>query len=283
MKMIATWFRARRGLAVGTIVGALTVGKATPYLVHAIPGAGITPVTLVASSGALLARSARVVRLPRRAVPVPAAAVLVGARRAHRARAALAARDRRIFGPHVGALRCLDLAPHVHRRERRRARPGRRRGGAAASRRRVAFAALAVGGLGCVWGGLVADRRGRAWLVTLAMAVSGACALLIGLTFGALALAARAGRARLGLLRHRRQRAVLRARHRERAARTRSAPRSRCRRHSASCSPPSPSSSCRALADALGWRWAFPVLALGPIAGIWAIRRLVALAPRADC
>ena len=30
MKMIATWFRARRGLAVGTIVGALTVGKALP-------------------------------------------------------------------------------------------------------------------------------------------------------------------------------------------------------------------------------------------------------------
>jgi MFS family permease len=41
MKMIATWFRARRGLAVGTSDGALTVGKATPYLVHAIPGAGV--------------------------------------------------------------------------------------------------------------------------------------------------------------------------------------------------------------------------------------------------
>jgi MFS family permease len=38
--------------------------------------------------------------------------------------------------------------------------------------------------IGCVWGGLVADRRGRAWLVTLAMALSGACALGIGLAFG---------------------------------------------------------------------------------------------------
>ena len=55
MKMIATWFRARRGLAVGTIVGALTVGKAMPYLVHAIPGAGITPVVASASVGACLA------------------------------------------------------------------------------------------------------------------------------------------------------------------------------------------------------------------------------------
>src|SRR5205823_6000656 len=48
----------------------------------------------------------------------------------------------------------------------------------------VAFAAIAIGGLGCVWGGLVADRRGREWLVTWAMAASGACALLIGFTFG---------------------------------------------------------------------------------------------------
>jgi len=28
------------------------------------------------------------------------------------------------------------------------------------------------------------------------------------------------------------------------------------------------------LAETGGWRWAFPVLALGPAAGIWAIRRL---------
>ena len=28
------------------------------------------------------------------------------------------------------------------------------------------------------------------------------------------------------------------------------------------------------LVAAFGWPWAFPVLALGPAAGIWAIRRL---------
>jgi MFS family permease len=48
----------------------------------------------------------------------------------------------------------------------------------------VAFGAIAIGGIGCVWGGRVADRRGREWLVTLAMAASGSCALLIGFTFG---------------------------------------------------------------------------------------------------
>src|SRR5687768_5801803 len=39
MKMVATWFRTRRGLAIGTVVGALTIGKATPYLVLATVGA----------------------------------------------------------------------------------------------------------------------------------------------------------------------------------------------------------------------------------------------------
>jgi hypothetical protein len=34
----------------------------------------------------------------------------------------------------------------------------------------VTFAAIAIGGIGCVWGGRVADRRGREWLVTWAMA-----------------------------------------------------------------------------------------------------------------
>ncbi len=35
MNMIATWFKTSRGFAIGTIVGALTIGKATPYLVRA--------------------------------------------------------------------------------------------------------------------------------------------------------------------------------------------------------------------------------------------------------
>src|SRR3954466_14714570 len=36
MKIIATWFRERRGLALGVLVGALTLGKASPYLINAI-------------------------------------------------------------------------------------------------------------------------------------------------------------------------------------------------------------------------------------------------------
>src|SRR5215470_10625255 len=34
MKIMATWFRQRRGLALGVLVGALTVGKATPHALY---------------------------------------------------------------------------------------------------------------------------------------------------------------------------------------------------------------------------------------------------------
>ncbi|HKP76798.1 MAG TPA: MFS transporter, partial [Longimicrobiaceae bacterium] len=55
MKMIATWFHSGRGLAIGTIVGALTLGKATPYLVKALEATGVRPVVLTASAGAVVA------------------------------------------------------------------------------------------------------------------------------------------------------------------------------------------------------------------------------------
>src|SRR6201999_1986987 len=48
----------------------------------------------------------------------------------------------------------------------------------------VAFGTIAIGGFGCVWGGLSADRHGRERLVVLAMALSGACSLLIPFAFG---------------------------------------------------------------------------------------------------
>src|SRR5947209_17155062 len=35
-KILATWFRHGRGLALGVLIGALTLGKATPYLVNGL-------------------------------------------------------------------------------------------------------------------------------------------------------------------------------------------------------------------------------------------------------
>ena len=49
----------------------------------------------------------------------------------------------------------------------------------------TAFGAIAAGGLGCVWGGWAADRIGREKLVNLAMLASGVCSVAIGPFFGA--------------------------------------------------------------------------------------------------
>ncbi|MEO1087411.1 MAG: MFS transporter, partial [Acidobacteriota bacterium] len=53
MKMAATWFRSARGLAIGTVVGALIVGKATPYLILAFDDRFDTVVKL-SSAGAVV-------------------------------------------------------------------------------------------------------------------------------------------------------------------------------------------------------------------------------------
>src|SRR5439155_1162112 len=55
MKMAATWFRTRRGFAIGTVVGALVMGKSLPYLVHSFPGISATSVILVGSFSAFAA------------------------------------------------------------------------------------------------------------------------------------------------------------------------------------------------------------------------------------
>src|SRR5262249_6746077 len=48
------------------------------------------------------------------------------------------------------------------------------------------FVVIALGAIGCLLRGVVCDRWGRTTLPMTAMAASGACALLIGATFGAL-------------------------------------------------------------------------------------------------
>ena len=183
MKMISTWFRQRRGLAVGTIVGALTVGKAGPYLVHAMPGAGVRPVVLSASVGALV--GAVLVLLFYRDGPFP-----FPPRRFSWSLVATVLHERRFrlaTGGYLGHMFELYSAwtwiptfvAMSAAASGMRAGPNRE-----ALAALVAFCAIAIGGLGCVFGGIVADRRGREWLVTVALAASGTCALLIGLTFG---------------------------------------------------------------------------------------------------
>lgn len=179
MKMAATWFRAQRGLAIGTVVGALVVGKSSPYLIHALPNASPAMVVAVASTGAFI--SAVLIAAMYHDGPFAFAARpfsfgLVGS--------VWASREWRLatggylghmfelysFWTWIAAFAAASLAASgTH---------------SSAIVSLVAFLAIAAGGVGSVWGGFAADRRGREWLVTVSMLASGACALLSPAFFG---------------------------------------------------------------------------------------------------
>ncbi len=180
MKMASTWFRARRGVAVGTIVGALTVGKATPYLAQAVPWLSVSMVTMAASASAALAALLvwRGYRDGPYAFPSrPFAWTRVGE--------VVRERPWRLaLGGYLGHMAELYSfwtwipAFLVASDAARAARVGDAANARIAAV--VGFGVIAVGGIGCVWGGVVADRIGRARLVTWSMAISGSCAIAIG-------------------------------------------------------------------------------------------------------
>ena len=267
MKMVATWFEARRGFAIGTVVGALTVGKATPYLVHALPGAGVAAVVLAASSGALLAALLVVVGyrdgpfpFPRRPFSWALAAVV------------LRERDYRlVLGGYGGHM--LELYSYWVWIPAFLSASVAGRGVPESAVSVLAFAVIAVGAVGCVWGGVVADRVGYARLTILAMAVSGSCALLTPLVFGR-SLAALvplvlvwgvtvvADSAQFSTLVTR----VVPAHAVGTALTLQTSIGFLLTTASIQLVPP--------VVAAVGWRWAFPMLAVGPALGIAAIRRL---------
>ena len=94
----------------------------------------------------------------------------------------VAAGNRRVPRPHVRAVRILDVDSGVPRGECCASRGSARPSSGIVSL--IAFGTIAVGGAGCVWGGLTADRLGRERLVTIALAASGTCCLLVGFLFG---------------------------------------------------------------------------------------------------
>ncbi|HKS06528.1 MAG TPA: MFS transporter [Gemmatimonadaceae bacterium] len=180
MKMAATWFRARRGLAVGTVVGALTVGKALPYLLKSFPALTATHIVLSASAAAVIA--AAFVWLEYRdgpyAFPSPRFSWTLVRDVLHGRRYRLA------LGGYLGHM--AELYSYWTWIPAFLAASAMARSGTTSSWvNLLAFATVAIGGAGCVWGGLVADRIGRARLTIVAMAASGACALLVALSFGA--------------------------------------------------------------------------------------------------
>ncbi len=181
MKLASTWAKDDMGLLVGLLVGALTLGSATPHLFNALGGVEWR-FTLAAASLTALAAAALINLVgigPRvQAAPRfdPRSVFWAWKNKALRlANFGYLGHMWELYamwawiGAFLQASFALQLAPAV----------------AVTSAKLAAFAVIAIGALGCLLGGLFADRLGRTTLTMAAMIVSGACAATVGFLFGA--------------------------------------------------------------------------------------------------
>jgi MFS family permease len=171
LKLMATWFREGRGTALGILVGALTLGSAAPHLLNGLGGLDWKIVVYVTS--ALTAAGGAGAYLGVREGPFRFPTARLDLRQAP-----LVFRNR--------GVRLASLGYFGHMWELYAmwswflvfftAEVSAGRDAAYAT-----FAVVGAGALGCWAGGVLGDRWGRPQTTAAAMAVSGACALLIGL------------------------------------------------------------------------------------------------------
>ncbi len=182
LKMMTSWFTTGRGWALGVLIGALTVGSALPQLINsftALPWRAVLVVAaMLAVMGAALAwRFARSGPLTRPAPPFnPRYIFTLFAERGPR----LA--NLGYFG-HMWELYAVWTWIPAYVAATLSASTG-----SDASRSLVgviSFTVIGVGGVvGCLTGGALGDRYGRAAVAGWAMRISSTCCLLAALAFG---------------------------------------------------------------------------------------------------
>ena len=183
MKIVAGWYREGRGLAIGVLVGALTLGSALPHLVRwAVPAGQWRPVLIIAAAAAFV--GGLLVLLVPHDGPFAAPAPPFSWRAAPRilANRAVSLANLGYLG-HMWELYAMWtwLAAFVAASEQARTRGDPTASGAPAL---VTFAVVGSGALGCWLGGKFGDRWGRTLITSVAMTLSGACALAAGFAFG---------------------------------------------------------------------------------------------------
>jgi MFS family permease len=184
MKVAAGWFKKGRGLAIGILVGALTLGSAIPHFVRWAVSPGAWRVVLMIAALSAIVGGLLVLLIPNDgpyAAPSPPFSLAAAPR---------ILKDRAVALANLGYLGHMWelyamwtwMAVFVAASEHARRGPDADVAGLAAL---VTFAVVGSGAIGCWLGGKYGDRWGRSVVTSVAMLVSGTCALTVGLAFGA--------------------------------------------------------------------------------------------------
>lgn len=179
MKIMATWTRKDRGLAIGLLVGALTVGSASPHLINFFGGIqNWQPVMLLAAASAITAGLIGLFFISEG--PFRSQAPPFNWRQAGRI---LRNKDVMLANTgylgHMWELYAMWTWIPLFLLASFQA-SGVNPSWASLS----AFFVIAVGGVGSLFAGRLADRFGRTLITSASMLISGACALTIGFLFG---------------------------------------------------------------------------------------------------
>ncbi len=184
VKIVTEWSPGRRGTAVGILVASLTLGSALPHLILFFGVTAKWQAVVLASSGLALVGAAIIAFIlpdsPVAKHDTTSKISLESLRSVLKNKAALLA-DFGYFG-HMWELYAMWVWFPVYVYASFTANNDHR--GAVASASLIGFLVIGIAGaVGSVLGGLFADKIGRTAVTSIAMAISGVCAVTIGFTY----------------------------------------------------------------------------------------------------